>query len=93
MSCGNHHEMPCTEVLAIMYLYLDQEELPCEREIVTTHLVECAPCQSQFDVENVLKTLIARALCAQQAPRQVHTQIMASITEIHLEITTVREHP
>jgi len=93
MSCGNHHEMPCTEVLAIMYLYLDQEELPCEREIVATHLVECAPCQSQFDVENVLKTLIARALCAQQAPQQVHTQIIASITEIHLEITTVREHP
>jgi len=93
MSCGNHHEMPCTDVMAIMYLYLDHEEMPFERELVASHLVECAPCQNQFTVENVLKTLIARALCAQQAPQQVHTRIIASIAEIHLEITTVREHP
>lgn len=93
MSCGNHHDMPCAEVLAVMFLFLDNEELPCEREVVATHLVECPPCQSQFGSENLLKTLIARALCAQPAPQQVHTQIIASITEIHLEITTVHEHP
>jgi len=93
MSCGNHHEMPCSDVLALMNLFLDSEELPCERELVVIHLVECPPCQGQFSVENALKTLIARALCAEQAPQQVHTHIMASITEIHLEITTVHEHP
>jgi mycothiol system anti-sigma-R factor len=76
-----------------MYLYLDHEEMSYEREIVATHLVECPPCQGQFDVENVLKTLIARALCAQQAPQEVHEHVIASITEIHLEITTVHEHP
>ena len=76
-----------------MYLFLDNEELPCDRDLVAMHLTECPPCQSQFSVENVLKTLIARALCAQQAPQQVHAQIIASITEIHLEITTVHEHP
>lgn len=93
MSCGNHHEMPCTDVLAIMSLFLDNEELPCERELVAIHLMECPPCQSQFGNENALKTLIARALCAEQAPQQVHAQIIATITEIHLEITTVHEHP
>jgi len=93
MSCGNHHAMPCHEVLSVMYLYLDHEEMSFEREIVATHLVECAPCQGQFDVENILKTLIGRALCVEQAPQEVHALIIASITEIHLEVTTVREHP
>jgi len=93
MSCGNHHEMPCSDVLEVIYLYLDHEEMSVEREIVSTHLVECAPCQGHFEAENMLKTLIARALFAQQAPREVHTHIIASITEIHLEITTVHEHP
>ena len=93
MSCGNHHDMPCSEVLAVMYLYLDNEDMPCEREIVATHLVECPPCQSHFATESVLKTLIARALCVEQAPQQMHSQIIATITQIQVEITMVHEHP
>ena len=93
MSCGSHHELPCTEALAVMYLYLDNEELPCEREIVATHLVECPRCQEQFASETLIKTLIARALCDQRAPQDVHTQIIATITQIQLEITMVHEHP
>jgi mycothiol system anti-sigma-R factor len=85
--------MPCNEVLAVMVLFLDNEELPCERNIVVTHLQECPPCQSEFSAENVMKSLISRALCVEQAPPEVHTQILASITQIHIEITTVHEHP
>jgi mycothiol system anti-sigma-R factor len=93
MSCGNHHDMPCAEVLTVMYLYLDNEELPCAREIVTAHLGECSPCETQFGSEFLLKTLINRALCAEQAPPEVHSHIIMTITQIHLEITTVHEHP
>jgi len=43
MSCGKPHETPCTEVLAELYSYLDQELDPPGRAKIAQHLDECGP--------------------------------------------------
>ena len=87
MSCGNDHEMPCVEVLSVMYLFIDNEHLPCAREQVTVHLTECQPCKEQYTAQANLKLLIQQALSGQCAPPELHQQLRATITQIEIEVT------
>ena len=43
MSCGNHHDVPCVEVLSLMWVYIDNEIDDSHRVEVTVHLQECPP--------------------------------------------------
>lgn len=92
MSCGNHHETPCSEVLKVIYLYLDNEECVIERSLVTQHLTECPPCYSEFGLETVLKSLINRACDQQSAPSAIYERVVAQIADIQVEITRVQKH-
>jgi len=59
MSCGEPHETDCTEVLAEVWLFLDNE---CDRErraLLARHLDECAPCLAEYGLEEKLKRLLA----------------------------------
>ncbi len=37
MSCGNHHATPCTEVLSLVYVYIDDECDEVKSGSVATH--------------------------------------------------------
>ena len=50
MSCGNHHETDCSEVLAEVWLFLDQECDGERRALLSKHLDECGPCVMLLEV-------------------------------------------
>lgn len=92
MSCGNHHDTPCSEVLEQIYVYLDNEDCRIERSLIIQHLAECGPCTDQFDIEAVVKSLIARACGCEPAPSAIYQRVVANIADIRVEITQVQKH-
>ena len=87
MSCGNAHEIPCTEILTAMVLMIDDEPSALERSVIIHHLQECPPCQGEYDVSAIVKSLIARSCGSPPAPQAVRTRVWSQITQIQVEIT------
>ena len=87
MSCGNHHDTDCREVLDRVFEYLDNEmaELDCAK--IKQHLEECGPCLQEYDLDQALKALVKRSCAHEEAPVQLRTSIMARITTIRYEIS------
>ena len=79
MSCGNPHETDCGTVLEEVYAYLDGE---IDQELhakIKVHLTECAPCLSEFEIEQVVKALVRRSCGATPCSDEVKDRIMARI--------------
>ena len=91
MSCGKPHETDCAEVLAEVWLYLDQECDCTRRELLRKHLDECHPCLEQYGIEEQLKALLARKCGGEQAPEQLRDRLRASIESLIMQSTVVIE--
>ena len=89
MSCGNPHATDCREVIARVHGYLDGELDGVSAEQVRQHLQECAPCLSQFDIEQVIKAMVARSCACEPAPTELRENVVARLTEIRLSYTRV----
>ena len=84
MSCGNPHATPCTEVLSLLYVYIDEEIDEVHRIEVSAHLGECPPCVEHFTVERRLKERVREACQAEPVPEQVRSRIIASIQQVSI---------
>ncbi len=84
MSCGNPHATPCTEVLSLLYVYIDEEIDEVHRIEVTTHLGECPLCAEHFTVERRMKERVRAACQAEQVPDQVRSRIIARIQQVSI---------
>jgi mycothiol system anti-sigma-R factor len=81
MSCGDPHETDCSEVLAELWLFLDNE---CDRErraLLARHLDECGPCLAEYGLEEKLKRLLAAKCGGEQAPPKLREQIRLAVLE------------
>jgi mycothiol system anti-sigma-R factor len=87
MSCGEPHETDCAEILERVYVFLDGEmtDGPPAYAVVEEHLDECAPCLRKYDLERVVKALVARS-CAEHAPAELRQRVLSRIREIRVEI-------
>ena len=85
MSCGNHHDTDCREVLDRVFEYLDNEmaELDCAK--IKQHLEECGPCLQEYDLDQALKALIRRSCACEQAPDELRARILTRITQVRIE--------
>ncbi len=79
MSCGNHHATPCTEVLSLVYVYIDDECDEVKSVAVSTHLEESGPCAEIVRVERVIKARVKRSCECAEAPETLRTSIVTSI--------------
>ena len=79
MSCGKPHETDCTEVLAEVWLFLDNECDRGRRELLARHLEECAPCLAEYGLEEKLKRLLAAKCGGEQAPAALREQIRVAV--------------
>ena len=70
MSCGNHHDTDCSEVLQRVYEYLDGEMGPDDRSHIRQHLEECGPCLREYDLDQMLKALVRRSCAGEAAPER-----------------------
>ena len=93
MSCGKPHETPCTEVLAELYSYLDEELDRADYAKVKQHLDECGPCLEEYGLDEVVKRLVHRHCGCDPAPEELRAKVLARIREvrIELEVTEVTE--
>jgi mycothiol system anti-sigma-R factor len=88
VSCGEHHETDCSEVLAEVYLYLDLECSDERRELIRVHLQECSPCLGEFGIEHEVKALVARSCGAEKAPVELRARLRARLSELVVEVET-----
>jgi mycothiol system anti-sigma-R factor len=86
MSCGNHHDVPCSEVLAEVFLFLDSECDEPRRHLIAEHLEECGPCLAQFGIEAQMKELVARKCGGDRAPDGLKQRVL-----LHLRTVVVVE--
>jgi mycothiol system anti-sigma-R factor len=84
MSCGNPHETPCTEVLSLVYVFIDGEiDAPHQVE-VTAHLLKCPPCGEEYAVERKLKERVRQACECETIPDEVRMRIVAEIRQVSI---------
>jgi len=85
MSCGDHHDTDCRDVLDRVYEFLDHELGEPDYAKIKQHLVECGPCLRQFDLDEAVKSLVRRS-CSEAAPDQLRRKIMVRITEVRIQL-------
>jgi mycothiol system anti-sigma-R factor len=89
MSCGNHHDTDCSEVLAEVWLFLDNECDDKRRALLTQHLDECSPCLAQYGLDEKLKKLLASKCGGEHAPPEFKDRLRAKLRDAVLEQITV----
>jgi mycothiol system anti-sigma-R factor len=84
VSCGNPHERDCSDVLALVYAFLDGEVGDTDRAQIAHHLDECGPCLRQYGLEQAVKALVHRSCACTEAPETLRVQIVTRIRQISI---------
>jgi mycothiol system anti-sigma-R factor len=87
MSCGKPHEVDCADVLERVFLFLDHEMDEADCTKIRQHLDECAPCLQKYDLEEIVKSLVARSCGCDKPPADLRKKVMSRIREVHADIT------
>jgi mycothiol system anti-sigma-R factor len=92
MSCGKPHEVPCSEVLARVYSYLDGEIEDKSFAQIREHLDECGPCLREFGLEEAVNRLVHKCCGSEPAPTGLRSKVLVRIRTIRaeLEVSEVR---
>ncbi|MBP2474543.1 mycothiol system anti-sigma-R factor [Crossiella equi] len=85
MNCDDAHETNCGDVLAEVWMFLDQECDKARRELLRQHLDECSPCLEQYGIDEHLKLLLARKCGGEAAPDTLKQRLRDSIRKTVLE--------
>jgi mycothiol system anti-sigma-R factor len=86
MSCGKPHDVPCSEVLARVYSYLDGEIEDKAFARVREHLDECGPCLREYGLEEAVKRLVQKCCGAEAAPTGLRDKVLFRIQVIRAEL-------
>lgn len=86
MSCGKPHEVPCTEVLALVYSYLDGEMEDDSCVEIRDHLDECGPCLREYGLEEAVKRLVHKCCGHEAVPGELRAKVLTRIAEVRAEI-------
>jgi len=82
---SEHEPADCTDVLASLDLFLDAEIDTASDAEIRHHLEQCAPCLSEYDLERVVKALVARS-CRERAPQPLRDRVILSIRQVHVQL-------
>jgi len=69
----------CSDVLADVWRFLDDELDPQRRAAVQRHLDECSPCLEEAGIDTKLKALLARKCGGDHAPEQLRQRIVTQL--------------
>jgi mycothiol system anti-sigma-R factor len=89
MSCGQPHETDCAEVLAEVWLFLDNECDKARRALLARHLDECAPCLAEYGLDEKVKELLAAKCGGDKAPPGLKDRLRQQIRVAVLEQAAV----
>ncbi|WP_037573022.1 mycothiol system anti-sigma-R factor [Phaeacidiphilus oryzae] len=82
MSCGNHHDTDCGEVLDHLYEFLDNEMGEDDYAKLRQHFDECSPCLQKYGLEQAIKALVKRSCGCDTAPSDLRGKVLARIERI-----------
>lgn len=86
MSCGNPHDSDCAEVLERIAFFIDRELADADLSRIQHHLDECGPCLGKYDLEKVVKALVARS-CTEHAPETLRERVLIRIRQVQIQIS------
>jgi mycothiol system anti-sigma-R factor len=86
MSCGKPHEVPCSEVLARVYSYLDGEIADSSFAQIRQHLDECGPCLREYGLEEAVKRLVRKHCGHEDVPSDLRTKVLTRIQIVRAEL-------
>ena len=86
MSCGNHHDTPCSEVLDAVSAYLDGEMTEHDASHMAEHFDECGPCLREFGLYQEVKLLVHRSCGGDAVPDDMRQRIMTRIRSVTLSL-------
>ncbi|GAB3665763.1 hypothetical protein GCM10027589_30540 [Actinocorallia lasiicapitis] len=81
MSCGDHHETPCNEVLARVYTYIDGELEDTSCSEIKHHLDECGPCLREYGLEESVKNLVSKSCGKDPVPDDLKAKVLGRIQQ------------
>jgi mycothiol system anti-sigma-R factor len=84
-------EQDCADVLEALYLFIDGEIDSANAKLIRHHLDDCAPCLKAYDLDVVVKSLIARS-CTEKAPPPLRERVLMSIRQVQVQITVEDTH-
>ena len=74
----------CSQVLADVWLFLDDEMDPQRRAVVQHHLDECSPCLVQAGLDAKLKALLKAKCGGDRAPEALRERLVTQITRVRI---------
>ena len=86
MSCGKPHEVPCTEVLAMVYSYIDGEMEDSGSHQIREHLDECGPCLREFGLEEAVKKLVHKSCGCDPVPQDLRAKVLGRIEQVRANL-------
>jgi mycothiol system anti-sigma-R factor len=89
MSCGEPHDVDCSEILERVYVFLDHEmgDEASAYAAIEEHLDECGPCLDKFDLERAIRAMVARSCGCEHAPEELKQRVLARIRQIRVQVT------
>lgn len=91
MSTGAEEPQDCSDVLEALYLFIDGEIDSANAALVRHHLEVCAPCLKAYDLDVVVKTLVARS-CTEKAPPPLRDRVLMSIRQVQVHLGVEEQH-
>ena len=88
MSCGKPHETPCSEVLARLYQFIDNELEEADCAKLRQHLEECRRCLEEYGLDEAVKSVVRRACGWEITPSDLRAKVMMRIARVRVEILT-----
>ena len=82
MSCDGPD---CGDALQNLYLFIDREIDEATWEEVQSHLDSCSDCLTEYDLEQVVRSLVSRS-CQEAAPEPLRQKVLQSIRAVQVEI-------
>lgn len=89
MNPGDTTKPECGQALEKLYLFIDHEMDDASCDEIEAHIKSCSPCLDEYDLERVVKTLVARS-CHDVAPEPLREKVLFSIRTLQVEITEIR---
>ena len=82
MSCGNHHDTACGEVLDAVSAYLDGEMSADDVRRFRQHFDECGPCLHEAGIYQEVKVLVQRCCGNDHVPDEVRARVISRIRTV-----------
>jgi mycothiol system anti-sigma-R factor len=69
----------CEHVLERVYQFIDNELDTASGDAIRQHLSDCEPCLDKFDVEQAVKTLVAKRCGGDTAPAHLRDKVLGQL--------------